>query len=45
MQTLENKTFYDLKLVKKFVVEERHEIREVEKIPPLNYTATWASLL
>ena len=28
------KTFYDLKLVKKFPVEERHEIREIEKIPP-----------
>ena len=28
------KTFYDLKLVKKFLVEERHEIREIEKIPP-----------
>ena len=27
-------TFYDLKLVKKFLVEERHEIREIEKIPP-----------
>ena len=29
-----NITFYDLKLVKKFLVEERHEIREIEKIPP-----------
>ena len=28
------KTFYDLKLVKKFLEEERHEIREIEKIPP-----------
>ena len=28
------KNFYDLKLVKKFLVEERHEIREIEKIPP-----------
>ena len=28
------KTFYDLKLVKKFLLEERHEIREIEKIPP-----------
>ena len=28
------KTFYDLKLVKKFLVEKRHEIREIEKIPP-----------
>ena len=28
------KTFYDLKLVKKLLVEERHEIREIEKIPP-----------
>ena len=28
------KTFYDLKLVKKFLVEERREIREMEKIPP-----------
>ena len=28
------KTFYDLKLVKKFLVEEHHEIREIEKIPP-----------
>ena len=28
------KTFYDLKLVKKFLVEERHDIREIEKIPP-----------
>ena len=28
------KTFYDLKLVKKFLVEERHKIREIEKIPP-----------
>ena len=28
------KTFYDLKLVKKFLVEERHEFREIEKIPP-----------
>ena len=28
------RTFYDLKLVKKFLVEERHEIREIEKIPP-----------
>ena len=27
------KTFYDLKLVKKFLVEERHEIRAIEKIP------------
>ena len=27
-------TFYDLKLVKKFLVEERQEIREIEKIPP-----------
>ena len=27
------KTFYDLKLIKKFLVEERHEIREIEKIP------------
>ena len=35
MQTLKKKkTFYDLKLVKKFLVEERHEIREIEKIPP-----------
>ena len=34
MQTLKEKTFYDLKLVKKFLVEERHEIREIEKIPP-----------
>ena len=33
MQTLKKKTFYDLKLVKKFLVEERHEIREIEKIP------------
>ena len=32
--TKEKKTFYDLKLVKKFLVEERHEIREIEKIPP-----------
>ena len=31
---LKKKTFYDLKLVKKFLVEERHEIREIEKIPP-----------
>ena len=28
------KTFYDLKLLKKFLVEEHHEIREIEKIPP-----------
>ena len=28
------KTFYDLKLVKKCLVEEHHEIREIEKIPP-----------
>ena len=28
------KTFYDLKLVKMFQAEERHEIRETEKIPP-----------
>ena len=28
------KTFCNLKLVKKFLVEERHEIREIEKIPP-----------
>ena len=28
------KTFHDLNLVKKFLVEERHEIRELEKIPP-----------
>ena len=28
------KPFYDLKLVKKFLVEERQEIREIEKIPP-----------
>ena len=28
------KTFYDLKLVKRLLVEERHEIREIEKIPP-----------
>ena len=34
MQTLKKKTFYDLKLVKKFLIEERHEIREIEKIPP-----------
>ena len=27
-------TFQDLKLVKKFLVEERQEIREIEKIPP-----------
>ena len=33
MQTLK-KTFYDLKLFKKFLVEERHEFREIEKIPP-----------
>ena len=33
MKTLK-KTFYDLKLVKKFLVEKRHEIREIEKIPP-----------
>ena len=32
MQAL--KKTYDLKLVKKFLVEERHEIREIEKIPP-----------
>ena len=30
----QKRTFYDLKLVKKFLVEERHEIREIEKIPP-----------
>ena len=36
MQTLKKKkTFYDLKLVKTFLVEERHEIREIEKIPPI----------
>ena len=29
MQTLK-KTFYDLKLFKKFLVEERHEFREIE---------------
>ena len=34
MQTLKKKTFYDLKLAKKFLVEERHEIKEIEKIPP-----------
>ena len=34
MQTLKKMTFYDLKLVKKFLVEERQEIREIEKIPP-----------
>ena len=34
MQTLKKKTFYDLKLVKKFLVEECHEIRQIEKIPP-----------
>ena len=28
------KTFYELKLVKNFLVEERHEIREIEKILP-----------
>ena len=28
------KTFYDLKLVKKFPLEERHEFRGTEKIPP-----------
>ena len=28
------KTFYDLKLVKKFLAEERLEIRDIEKIPP-----------
>ena len=28
------KPFYDLKLVKKFLVEGRHEIREIEKITP-----------
>ena len=28
------KKTYDLKLGKKFLVEERHEIREIEKIPP-----------
>ena len=36
MQTLKKKTFYDLKLVvKKFLLEERHEIRDIEKIPPI----------
>ena len=35
IQTLK-KTFYDLKLIKKFLVEERHEIREiVVKIIPI----------
>ena len=34
MQTLKKNSYYDLKLVKKFLVEERHEIREIEKIPP-----------
>ena len=28
------KTFYDLKLVKKFLLEKRHESREIEKISP-----------
>ena len=28
------RTFYNLVLVKKFLVEERHKIREIEKIPP-----------
>ena len=28
------RTFHDLKLVKKILVEERHEIREKKKIPP-----------
>ena len=32
IQTL--KKTYDSKLVKKFLVQERHEIREIEKIPP-----------
>ena len=32
-QTLNKKTLYDLKLDKKFPVEECHEIREIEKIP------------
>ena len=30
----QKRTFYDLKLVKTFLVEERHEIKEIEKIPP-----------
>ena len=34
MKTLKKKTFYDLKLVRTFLVEERHEIREIE-IPPI----------
>ena len=33
MQTL-TRNCYDLKLVKTFLVGERHEIREIEKIPP-----------
>ena len=33
MQTLK-KTFNNLKLVKKFLLEERHEIRKIAKIPP-----------
>ena len=33
-ENTKKKPFYDLKLVKKFLVEERHEIREIEKIPP-----------
>ena len=36
MQALKKTTFYDLKLVvKKFLLEERHEIRDIEKFPPI----------
>ena len=34
MQTLKKNSYYDLKLVQTFRVEQRHEIREMEKFPP-----------
>ena len=34
MQTLKKNSYYDLKLVQTFLVEQRHEIREMEKFPP-----------
>ena len=39
------KTFYDLKLVKKFLIEKRHEIREIENIPPTELDSYLSQLL
>ena len=38
------KTFYHLKLAKTFLVEERHEIREIEEIPLTELDGHLASL-